>query len=301
MNFLALLLGLAIERLVTHLFHLREFRWLDPLFDWVLARCYARSRPTAMLLLGLLTVLLVAPVAALAWLLWDEFLQIPYFAFAVVLLLFALGPRDLEDEVDEYAAALVAGDADAQRRLAKELAEQEPPTSAGAQTELVERAIFIQANNRVFGVVFWFLVAGPTGAWLFRVLDLLRRRMTYRRASAVDAAPLDALWSLTRDLHGLVAWIPARLLAAGYALAGDFEEAVDGWRNSGTGSLPLAEGTETILGRVGARAAARSELDAALTSEASQRISAARALVIRTLWMIWCPIIAVMTLYNWVA
>ena len=29
----ALLLGLAVERLLTHLFHLREFRWLDPVFN----------------------------------------------------------------------------------------------------------------------------------------------------------------------------------------------------------------------------------------------------------------------------
>ena len=36
MNFLALFLGLGIERLLTHLFHLREFHWLDPVFDWVL-------------------------------------------------------------------------------------------------------------------------------------------------------------------------------------------------------------------------------------------------------------------------
>ena len=38
----------------------------------------------------------------------------------------------------------------------------------------MERAIYVQANNRIFGVVFWFLVLGPTGAWAFRVLDLLQ-------------------------------------------------------------------------------------------------------------------------------
>ena len=33
MNFLALFMGLAVERLLTQLFHLRKFHWLDPLFD----------------------------------------------------------------------------------------------------------------------------------------------------------------------------------------------------------------------------------------------------------------------------
>ena len=44
MNFLALLLGLALERVLTHLFHLREFRWLDPLFDCAPAPAARRRR-----------------------------------------------------------------------------------------------------------------------------------------------------------------------------------------------------------------------------------------------------------------
>lgn len=302
MNFLALLLGLAVERLVTHLFHLREFRWLDPLFDAVFRRAAGRPRLLSGGLLLATAALLVAPVAAVAWTLWDELLQIPYFAFAVVVLLFALGPRDLDDEVEDYAAALAGGDAETLRRLAKELVERDPPDDPAARNESVERAIFVQSNNRVFGVVFWFLVAGPTGAWTFRVLDLMRRRMAYRHATAADPAAVGSVWSLTRDLHGLVAWIPSRLLAAGYALAGDFEAAVESWRHGGsTAALGLADASDTILARVGGSAAGRSELDPGGSSGAGERIRAARALVIRTLWLIWCPVIAVLTLYNWVA
>ena len=49
MNFVALLLGLGVERLLTHFFHLREFRWLDPLFDRILHMLGKSSRSTSLL------------------------------------------------------------------------------------------------------------------------------------------------------------------------------------------------------------------------------------------------------------
>jgi membrane protein required for beta-lactamase induction len=302
MNFLALLLGLVIERSLTHLFHLREFRWLDPLFDAAFRRAAPLSRVPATLLLAAVAALLTLPVAAVSWALWDELLQVPWFAFAVVVLLFALGPRDLGDEVDDYIAALRAGDPEDLRRLAKELTEANPPVPPGARNESVERAIYVQANNRVFAVVFWFLVGGPTGAWLFRVIDLMRRRMAYRHLTVDDPAQSSALWVLTRELHAIVAWVPARLLAAGYVLAGDFEDALESWRRGGSpGRLGIADASEAVLGRVGGSAAGRSDLDPSLTDPAIERVNAARNLVIRTLWVIWCPVIAVLTLYNWLA
>ena len=124
MNFLALLLGLATERMLTHLFHLREFRWLDPLFDQHLRRLRKARRWLAVGLTLLLMLLLVAPVAAASLLLWDEFLRIPYFLCAVVVLLFSLGPRDLDEEVEGYLAALESGDLDTQRQVAEELLER---------------------------------------------------------------------------------------------------------------------------------------------------------------------------------
>ena len=281
MNFLALLLGLALERVLTHLFHLREFRWLDPLFDAHLRRLRtaaagAGSRWVALGLTGLMTALLVAPVAILSAVLQGELLQIPYFVFAVVLLLFSLGPRDLDDEVEDYGDALQSGDTLTQRSVAEELLERLPPDMPADRNRAVERAIYVQANNRIFGVVFWFLVLGPTGAWAFRVLDLLRHRAEVQASDAAPTPTMDAV----RTLHGLMAWIPSRLLAVGYVLA-------------------FAEATTEVVARVGCAASGRGGLDSADAVEALDRIRAARSLVMRTLWMIWCPVIAVLTLYDW--
>lgn len=301
MNFLALLLGLALERVLTHLFHLREFHWLDPLFDAHLRRLRSAAsgkgrRWTALALTGLLAALLVAPVALLSGVLRGELLQIPSFLFAVVVLLFSLGPRDLDDEVEDYGDALQTGDVATQRSVAEVLLERLPPDLPADRNEAVERAIYVQANNRMFGVVFWFLLLGPTGAWAFRVLDLLRHRAEVKEGEEVATPTMDAV----RTLHGLLAWIPSRLLALGYVLAGNFEEAMASWRNSGReATLSFAEGTAEIVARVGIAASGRGALDVADAVEALDRIRSARSLVMRTLWMIWCPVIAVLTLYDW--
>jgi len=301
MNFLALLLGLALERMLTHLFHLREFHWLDPLFDAHLRRLRSATsgkgrRWAALALTCLLAALLVAPVALSSRALQGELLQIPYFLFAVLVLLFSLGPRDLDDEVEDYGDALQTGDAITQRSVAEELLERPPPDMPADRNKAVERAIYVQANNRIFGVVFWFLLLGPTGAWAFRVLDLLRHRAEMKAGEEVATPTMDAV----RTLHGLLAWIPSRLLALGYVLAGNYEEAMASWRNGGReATLSFAEGTAEIVARVGIAASGRGALDVADAVEALDRIRGARSLVMRTLWRIWCPVIAVLTLYDW--
>jgi membrane protein required for beta-lactamase induction len=285
MNFLALLLGLALERALTHLFHWREFRWLDPVFAWH-QRAGSRVPSGVRMLASLALVLaLVAPVAIGAGLLWNELLQIPYFAFAVGVLFFSLGPHDLGDEVDDYSDAVSSGDEAAQRLAASFLLEQPPESVSTPCHDEVERTIYVQAGNRVFGVVFWFLLLGPTGAWAFRVLDLLRRRTANGDAAALR-------------LHAVAAWLPARLLGLAYLLAGNFEEALAAWRQPQS-APDLAGGNRELLARVGIAAAGRSGLSVEEPTTARARIGAARALVIRSLWMIWCPVIAVLTLYGW--
>jgi membrane protein required for beta-lactamase induction len=290
MNLFALLLGLGIERLLTQLFHLREFRWLDPVFDWGAAQLAGRSKASVIAGTILLVVVLAAPVAVVSALLGEALFNLPYFVFAVFVLLFSLGPRDLKEEVDEYCAAVDRGDDEITRRVAKELLEVDAPASPAERARLVERAIFVQANNRIFAVAFWFLVLGPLGAWLFRVLDLLRRRIAYQHA---DVLGLD---QGVRLVHAVFAWIPARLLAGGYALAGSFEEAIADWRAYYQDcATQMFDVNSDVLACAGMGAAGRAEDRVAVTPSAGAR--AALSLVTRTL-LLWCTVIAVLTLLN---
>ena len=297
MNFLALLLGLLVERTLTHLFHLREFRWLDGIFDRGLDRAGQFGPMARLLVVAVLGALLTLPVALGSAALGGFLAYIPQFLFSILVLLFCLGPRDLAEEVDELCAAAAGQDSEGVRRLSKELMERDPPDDTETLAEDVASGIFVQADNRIFGVVFWFLILGPTGAWLFRVMDLMRRRATYRYGRLPEGQSERLLLDAVRALHGILAWLPARLLAAGYVLAGDFDRAASRWRNGEYG-VSFYDATESLLARVGHGAMPPQEEDQPVSLEARART--ALRLVVRTLWFIWCPVIALLTLYNWV-
>lgn len=299
MNFLALLLGLGVERLLTHLFHLREFRWLDPLFDWGFAKIAKTKRSLAMTGVAALAIAIVLPVAVISILLQDRFVQIPYFVFAVLVLLFSLGPRDLAEEANDYCTAVENNAMEEAERTSKELLERNPPIDERDRSISVERAIYIQANNRIFGVVLWFVLLGPTGAWLFRVLDLMRRRSAYQSARSSELGSGSQTVVAIETLHGIFAWLPARLLMVGYALAGSFEGATTAWRNFYANRAErFFDLSSDLLGYVGHGALGDTGSTDADKGSA-ERTKAAMGLVWRTLWLIWCPILAVLTLYDW--
>jgi len=299
LNFLALLLGLGVERLLTHLFHLREFRWLDPLFDMLFRLLANSSRWPVTLGVILFTAVIVAPVALVSVALAGTLYQIPYFALAVIVLLFSLGPRDLKEEVDDYCLAVENEREEDVKKVAREMIEDDFPEEPEERTGLIERAVFIQANNRIFGVVLWFLLLGPTGAWLFRVLDLMRRRLTFRSSRHQEQSANTELVLVVRSLHGIFAWLPARLLAAGFALAGSFDGALSDWRKyHAPAAQRFFDVTNDIMACVG-RGAVRHRSGVEELPADSSRIRDAMNLVIRTLWLIWCPVIALLTLSDW--
>lgn len=296
MNLLALLFALACERGLTHLLRLREPRWLDRYCDWVGRRLASRQGGVLVFATVVAAVLPVLPVAAASWSLGSRLLGLPQFAFAVFLLLFSFGPRDLKDEVDDYVSALERGDSEAAASGAKELLENDATGRGAGMREAVEEAIFVQANNRIFGVIFWFLVLGPPGAWLFRVTDLLRRRAAFEAMRAGVAVTGPTFSGALALVHGALSWLPARLTALSYGLAGSFEDAVGNWRVAVDGaSTGLLDAAEDLLARVG-----RGSLQPSIAEVAAADLDLATArgawrIVSRSLW-IWLAAIAVLVL-----
>lgn len=302
MTLLALLLGLLLERAATELLHLREPRWFDGYLDWALLRFRGLSGGAALGMTILLVLLPVLPVALVAWIFRDALLGIVFVGFGALVLVFSLGPRDLKSEVDEYLEAIERGDSEQASRVAREIAEHDAAQRTAESPGTLADAIFVQANNRAFGVFFWFMVAGPAGAWAFRVSDLMRRRAVFEyRGRAQASSEVPEFVGALQVIHGVLAWAPARLLAFGYALAGDFARARDAWRYimSAT-AAPFFDANDELLSGVGraavddesARASAQPLPDAA-------DIRACMRLVSRAL-LIWLVFVAALVLIGWV-
>lgn len=104
----------------------------------------------------------------------------------------------------------------------------------------------LQAHRHVLGPIFWFVVLGPVGPVVYRAADLLASRWgrliePERRAFAQFAARA-FFW---------IDWLPARITAASFAIAGNFEDAVYCWR---TQAASWGGGAEGVLLASGAGA-----------------------------------------------
>ncbi len=304
MNLIALLVGLAIERLATQIFHWRRMRWMDRLIDAGFSRASRHSDLPPRVAVALLSILLALPVLVVILMLGDSLLGFPYLFLAIVVLFFSLGPNDIGEDIGRYCTALEEDDEERLGQTVRTLVEYEPPERLLDRIHCVEQAVFVQANNRLFAVIFWFVALGPfgpLGAWLYRVTDLIRRRAVFTAGRAGEnGTDIGALKDAAVVLHGWLAWIPARLTAIGYGVAGHLDAALAAWRAPADAEPRSGpEASENLLARVGVASLALPEFeDESLSARGVRGATAANHLVFRLL-MIWAVVISAMTLYGW--
>ena len=307
MHLIALLIGLVIERFATRFFHWRRMRWLEGMIDRGFRQAERLGNWPAIIPVIVLVVLLVLPVFAIMFSLGETLQGFTYLILAVFVLLFSIGPKDIGEEVDDYCIALESEDEEQIQNAAKAIIEGDVPTDARERITRVEEAVCVQANNRLFAVVFWFVVLGavmsyigPLAAWTYRVTDLIRRRAVFNAARNDESnGRCERLRDAAELVHGLLAWVPARLTALGYVTAGHAVDAIAALRApTEDRDTSLSEHSEHLLARVGVAALAlQDRADETITERGIRGARAANQLVFRLL-LFFAVIIAAMTLYG---
>ncbi len=150
--------------------------------------------------------------------------------------------------------ALRDGDLDRARSL---LAQWRGRSAERVSTNEVARLAIEQgllaAHRHVFAVVVWFIILpGPSGALLYRLADCFSQRWGMR-----DDAEFGAFGDFARLAFALIDWLPVRISAWGFAIVGNFEDAMLCWRtqacrwpDKGSGIL-LASGAGALGVRLG--------------------------------------------------
>lgn len=234
MSFFAVLLALLIEQLKP----LPRDNWVhETLVSWVgwTSRNFDAGKPHHTWVVWGVAVLLPAAVVAAVYLTVAHFSLILALCFDVGLLYLTLGFRQFSHFFTDIRDALDRGDEnEARAKLAewRHLDASELP-----RTEVLRHVIehsLLAAHRHVFGVFFWFVVLsalglGPTGAVLYRMAEFASRYWAYRHGT-LDVPVNDGVLALSRRLFGFIDHVPARLTAAGFAVVGNFEEAVAAWR-----------------------------------------------------------------------
>jgi len=247
--------------------------------------------------LGLIVVLLFPLlVLVLVQQLFAVVLSLLAFLFAVAVLTYSLGPRDLDKDVQRFLNAWEVGDEPQARAAAHDIVGgADLPVGHAALGRAVIEGVVVAGHERLLGVMFWFCVLGPLGALLFRLSCVLRNDYRGREATSGFA---EAVVSL----HAILGWVPSRLAALGYGLMGNFAEALHRWRDEAPlwrHDWPNANLRVLVASGIGALQLDQdgNEDDFAASS---LQVRAALALVWRTV-VLAVSLVALVTLGGWVS
>jgi membrane protein required for beta-lactamase induction len=290
MALIAILLSLTLERLLGTMEGLRNFRWFDAWSDWV-RRQLPREAPWQGVA-GVVTLLLppLLLVVLLFNLLDDLWMPLSFLA-GLMVLLYCIGPKDLEAEVEAFIEARERDDEESALWHASALIGGPVPDNSRVLTRTLVENILTEANGRLIAVFFWFALLGPFGAMLYRLSALLRQAEAERGGELAEAV---------QRLMMVLDWVPARLCAIGYALSGNFVEAVHGWRDD---AGKWADYNRGVLLASGFGAMSRMDDDERVEEEISPeretaRISETIALV-RRMVLVLLAFLALLTLGGW--
>ncbi len=205
MNFLAILAALGAEQFIGN--------WRDDtrpgLFE-PLQRFVKLRSPVALWLVLVIPALIVASLTSTR----DPLVNA---VLSGLVLFVCLGPRDIASDIHRLIAARANGEMAVVERITRSLHHGPEPESSHRS---LLGALFIQSHERVFGVLLWFIVAGPGGAVAYRLASRMPSILD------IDSPALES----AEFAHALLAWLPARFTALLFALGGSMEEALEAWR-----------------------------------------------------------------------
>ncbi|MDW2983141.1 regulatory signaling modulator protein AmpE [Rhodanobacter sp. KK11] len=231
--------------------------------------------------------------ALLEWLLGRSLLgELLPLLFALAVLLYCLGPREFEADLE---AILGAPDGASREAAAQALADDGRPVAWNAPA--LGEAIAYAALRRRFAVLLWFFLLGPAGALGYRLAQTLGRD---------DALQLD---TDSRRAAGYVAnaldWLPAQLLTFTLAVVGHWEAVINAWRRWHNQAAPTSW-YASAPGFLGAAAQADVLIDieagdgyAEEHSDPLAELRRLRSALLRAL-LAWLSVVALVVVGGWI-
>lgn len=287
MTIISILLGIAADRLAPYLHEYRHYDHFLQYIDWVRQRLVGPGWGS----IGGLLLMLTPPwllVGLLQYWISGWLFGMVGLLFYIAVFVYCIGPRDLSGDVDTWCEVSDSSDNELRARAARRLTGSDELCEDSSDcTSQVSAAVLVEANDRLFAVLFWFILLGPLGAVMYRSAAVLYQQRRVDEAGFADSVA----W-----LYAVLIWLPARVLALTYALGGQFDAAIEGWREAHDEHLQGSEGSEQVLSTTGMGALGLQDAD--FEEAGVPAVRAALRLVWRTL-AIWLLVIAVLTLAGW--
>jgi adenosylcobinamide-phosphate synthase len=157
-------------------------------------------------------------------------------AWNVLVLYLTMGFRQFSHYYTDIQLALRMGDLPHARKLLAEWRGCSADNFSSSEIARLSIEKALAASHRhVFGVLVWFvLLPGPCGAVLYRASAFFSDYWEGRRAAPfrerVEDVEFGEFGIFAKQFFAIIDWLPLRVTAAGFAVVGNFEDAIYCWR-----------------------------------------------------------------------
>ena len=288
MNLIMVLIALGVEARLGNFDRYRNLAWFEHYGNWLEARMGGLNFWNGV---GGLLATLFIPLVLLGVLIYlaGEIHFVLGFLLSLLILVYSFGPV-VSSLVNRYTDALSGNDADSCREILEQIL-YGGVTDGEIDHDRVISSIMFRAHEYLFAVIFWFLLLGAVGALMYCLVVNLAHKH-----EKIDSGYAAAV----RDLHNILMWPSARLLALGFALGGSLVSALESWRTVSGNTLDASREVITVSG-FGAlhHDPENGEATDADNEAFIARLRDTQALITRTL-IVWLIVMGLMTIAGWI-
>ncbi len=277
MSLIIILLALLAERMAVFIHPWREHHW----FEQYSQKITLMVKRNAYFALPFSIIPVVAVIFLAHWVLAQVSFGWASWIFDLIVLIYCLGNTHLRVQIRECYEQIELGNLESARAL---LFEYFDVLETGDITpDLLMKAFYRASLQRVFAVLFWFVVCGPVGAVLYRMIHKLS---VYHCDNVMEK-----MQHFAEKIAFVLDWIPARLLALSFCLAGHFTDIFTVWQTSFKTEVKATYQILYACGHVAVRAEESPD-----TTMVLAQFEEAYYLVCRSLF-IWLVVLALIILF----
>lgn len=171
--------------------------------------------------------IMIIPIVALLWFIEHLPVSQPYveIILGIFCLSFALGTKSLMQHARAVSNALNNSDIESARnKIAMMVSRDTSSSDEVAINRATIESVLENGSDAIFAAIFWFILLGAPGVILYRLANTLDAMWGYKTERFTYFG-----WAAAR-IDDVMNWLPARLTALSYALAGNTVSAWSCWK-----------------------------------------------------------------------
>lgn len=251
MSLLAILFSLAIEHYYNAVEQFRNYDWVTSFSGWIKER-FSESEfwnDT----LGLIAIILIPMfVCALIYGVLDHAMGLLGFLFSLLVLVYCIGPKHFLHTASQFIDAGEHEDEHSLQSYASELLDDETTEADKDTYHKVCARLINNTNEGLLSVFFWFILLGPMGALMCRMVNVLYSHTP--QESSTEEKQFTEFENSTRMLYAILLWLPAQLTMLTFAITGSFIDTLREWKSCLSKDYLNPQETESTLFRTGMNA-----------------------------------------------